>query len=61
MKDRRPRKLKKVLKLRFAKVQALRTVQIAVTTLGSAFQMAAITAAPHSSPADIPIKAILKL
>lgn len=46
MKDRRPRKLKKVLKRRFEKVQAMRTIQTAFVTLGSAMQMAAISSRP---------------
>lgn len=46
MKDRRPRKLKKTLKRRFAKVQVFRTVQVALTALGSAFQIARIQATP---------------
>lgn len=58
MKDRRPRKLKKTLKRRFEKVQALRTVQVAMVTMGSALQMAGITARPNRTLADVPIKAI---
>lgn len=49
MKDRRPRKLKKRLKRRFEKVQALRTVQCALVSVGSAFQIAAVSARPIPS------------
>lgn len=46
MQDRRPRKLKKTLKRKFEKFQAFRTVQIAVTTMGSAYQMSVIASQP---------------
>lgn len=44
MKNRRPRKLKKQLKKRYAKAVALRIFQCALTTAGHAFQSAAVAA-----------------
>lgn len=47
MKDRRPRKLKKLLKKRYRKAVALKTMQTALVTVGSAFQIAAIQSIPN--------------
>jgi hypothetical protein len=50
MKDRRPRKLKKILKARFAKATALRIVQAAIMTTLNICQMASVSALPTPNP-----------
>lgn len=46
MKDRRPRKLKKVLKKKFERVTAGKILLTSLVTMGSAFQTAAISGMP---------------
>ena len=58
MKDRRPRKRKKELKRKFEKVQALRTVQVAVITMEAGLQIAAIAAVPSRIPTDAALKGL---
>lgn len=58
MKDRRPRKLKKIAKKRKAAADALVMFKSATVTMQGAIEMAMISATPVPIPASIGIKAL---